>query len=369
MQTTGLQQRIRIQRQATDLLIKNKRLICEWATSVGKTKVALNYVKDNPSDSVLILVPETDNIRNWETEFSDFSIPRNNVVIACYASFHKFSSTQWDLIVFDEAPHVDTEKRKAVCKSISGKHILALGAVLSEEEVNTLQTVYGNFYRWRISFDQAIDLGILPEPIVWILHMDMNKRTGKRYYDRSIRTEKEIYDLIQKKVDDAVSAYNDNPSAFNKQKMLRAGRDRKVFLASMKTAALKYICGKLDEKNRRYICFCNSISQAEKIGGDRAYTSKTPVSAKRLEMFNNGDINALFVVGKLIEGQNLKNIECGIIGQLGGKERITVQSIGRIMRAENPVVYIPVFDDSKDDGFLYNVTCNIPDKYIKHYKL
>ena len=87
-----------------------------------------------------------------------------------------------------------------------------------------------------------------------------------------------------------------------------------------------------------------------------------------LEKFNDHDINSLYVVGKLIEGQNLKDIECGVIVQLGGTERITVQSIGRIMRSDNPVIYVPVFDGTKDDSFLYTLTDNIPDNCIKHYK-
>ena len=89
---------------------------------------------------------------------------------------------------------------------------------------------------------------------------------------------------------------------------------------------------------------------------------------QHLSKFNNHEINSLFVVGKLIEGQNLKDIDCGIIGQLGGTERISVQQIGRIIRSANPVVYIPVFDGTKDDSFLYTVTSNISRDCIKHYK-
>ena len=95
----------------------------------------------------------------------------------------------------------------------------------------------------------------------------------------------------------------------------------------------------------------------------------SPVSFRHLERFNNHEINALFVVGKLIEGQNLKDIDCGIITQLGGTSRITVQEVGRVLRSPNPVIYIPVFDGTKDDSFMYTLTSNIPAEYIKHHSL
>ena len=148
--------------------------------------------------------------------------------------------------------------------------------------------------------------------------------------------------------------------------MLRAGNQRKKFLGKLKSDAIRAICNKLDEKGRRYLCFCSFISQADELGGEHSFTSKTPASKDLLNKFNNHEINSLFVVGKLIEGQNLRDIECGVIGQLGGTERITVQEIGRIIRSEKPVLYLPIFDGTKDEAFLQAVTYNIPANCIKH---
>jgi len=64
----------------------------------------------------------------------------------------------------------------------------------------------------------------------------------------------------------------------------------------------------------------------------------------------------------------LNDIDCGVIGQIGGTERITVQAIGRILRAKEPVIYIPIFDGTKDHSFLYTITNNISADYIKHCK-
>ena len=65
--------------------------------------------------NVLILVPEQNNIENWRNEFSKFDVPDDHVTIICYASLHKYKNTAWDLLVLDEVPHMDTDKRKKLC--------------------------------------------------------------------------------------------------------------------------------------------------------------------------------------------------------------------------------------------------------------
>ena len=346
-----------LQDLAVRRLEKTKRLICQWATGVGKSNVALKFLAAHPEKSCLILVPEQNNIQNWEDEFEKFNVQgTGTVTIMCYASFHKLKGTAWDLVVFDEMPHVDTQKRLAICNSVTGEYILALGAVITDDERQSLESVYGAFDKSIISLSRAIELGFLPSPRVNVMHLQMDDAT------------KERYQRVQKKVDDSVEAFNLSSNKFNHMRMLRAGNERKRFLGELKEDAIRRICEKLVEKEKRFLCFCSSVKLANKLGGEHAFTSETPTSKKLLEKFNNHEIDSLYVVGKLIEGQNLNDIQVGVIGQLGGTQRITVQSIGRVMRSQNPIIYVPVFDGTKDDGFLYTLTANIPAEYIKHYK-
>lgn len=358
-----------IQDNAVRVLEDRRRLICMWATGVGKSNVALKFLKRHPTFKTLILVPETVNISNWEAEFDKFGVDISNTSIACYASLHKFRDTKWDLLVADEAPHVDTEKRFSHLDTISADYVLALGAVLTEEEQKILEELYGQFYKSRIGLNYAIQNNILPMPTVNVVHMQLDDIKINRWYDGVRLTDKGVYIAIQKKLQAAKNDFDSRPTEWNRIKMNRIGSERKRFLGSCKDNAIKLICNKLDEKNRRYLCFCSSISQAKELGRERAFTSKTPTSAKLLERFNAGEINSLFVVAKLIEGQNLKDIDCGVIGQLGNSNRITVQQAGRIMRSDKPIIFVPIFDNTKDDGFLRTVTNNIPTEYIKHYKL
>ena len=340
---------------AVTWLETHKRIICQWATGVGKSLVAIRFLKKYPDKSALILVPEQNNIQNWEEEFDKFGVDRSNVSIKCYASFHKHENSKWDLLVFDEMPHVDTDKRLGICNSVSGEYILALGAVITDDERHSLESVYGRFCKSIVSLSNAIEMGILPCPTVKVLHLTMDDKSKKEYA------------VIQRNVDSAVAAFNSCANQFNKNRMLRAGNLRKRFLGAQKEDAIRRVCDRLKKDGKRFLCFCSSIKLAEEIGKNQAFTSKTPVSMRLLDKFNNHEIDSLYVVGKLIEGQNLKDIDCGVLGQLGGTERITVQSIGRIMRSDKPVIYVPVFDYTKDDSFLYTLTANIPKEYIQHY--
>lgn len=344
-----------LQRIAASWLESHKRLICQWATGTGKSNIVLKFLKEYPDFKCLILVPEQNNIQNWYDEFEKFNVPRANVEIYCYASFHKFRDTQWDLLVFDEVPHTDTEKRLAVCKTVKAEYILALGAVVTYAERRALEDIYGPFRKSVIGLSSAIKMGLLPPLIVKVAHLEMPKKS------------KVEYERIHSEVDKAVNAFNAQPNEWNKKKMLLAGSKRKRFLGSMKEEALSMICKQFNLEGKRFLCFCSSIRQANALGSELAFTSETPVSKKLIDKFNNHEINSLYVVGKLIEGQNLKDIDCGVIGQLGGTDRITVQSIGRIMRSDKPVIYIPVFDGTKDDGFLSTLTDNVPEEYIEHF--
>lgn len=356
-----------LQAIAAQRLAKSHRLLCQWCTGTGKSGVALEFIRANSWMKCLILVPEQNNIQNWLDEFKKFGVSSENVTVICYASFHKYANTQWDLLVIDEAPHLDTDRRRAISRTVKADYVLALGAVIDEEERIALESVYGRFDVSYIPLKKAIEWNILPIPTVHVIHLHLDNEVPAYTHRKRKVTAKVYYDSVKQKVDSAVMAYNSVPSEFNKRIMLRAGAERKRVLGNIKDHELSRMCHNLERNGKRFICFCVSIKQAEALGGSHAYTSKTPVSQKLLEKFNAGEINSLYVVGKLIEGQNLNNIECGIIGQLGGTSRITVQEIGRILRSENPEIYIPVIDGTKDDSFLYTLTSNIPEDYIKHY--
>jgi len=357
-----------LQVSAARRLYQDRRLICQWATGTGKSGVALQFLKALPGKA-LILVPETDNIKNWYAEFDKFGVDTDGVEIACYASIHKFQNTSWHLLVIDEAPHADTDLKEAYLSTIKSNYVLALGAYLRDEEKATLKRIYGDFTVWSINMKHAINAGFIPSPSVRIVHMELDRSNRKYITKFGNATAWEVYSRIDDQVKNAVNAYNNHASDWNKITMKRLGSERKRILGKLKEDCVERVCDMLKKKDKRFLCFCSSIDSAKKLGGELAYTSLTPKSQKILDRFNNHEINQLYVVGKLIEGQNLNDIQCGVLGSIGNSNRITIQSIGRILRSDNPIIYVPVIDNTKDESFLYTVTNNVPKEYIKHYKL
>ena len=83
-----------------------------------------------------------------------------------------------------------------------------------------------------------------------------------------------------------------------------------------------------------------------------------------IDKFNKGKIKELYAVGMLQEGQNLKGIEAGVIIQLDGAERAFIQKSGRAMRAEDPILFIMYYKNTRDAEYLEKVLEGIDEKYI-----
>ena len=122
-------------------------------------------------------------------------------------------------------------------------------------------------------------------------------------------------------------------------------------------------------KDKRFICFCTNIEQAELLGEENAVHSKKKNSLEIIHRFNEKEINNLFAVGMLQEGVNLKDIEAGIIIQLDGEERAFIQKFGRTLRADSPEQYIIYFRATRDEEYLNNALENIDNKYIQTYEI
>ena len=152
-----------------------------------------------------------------------------------------------------------------------------------------------------------------------------------------------------------------------KNKWLQYGSKRKIFLGAEKTTVVSNLIKQL--KDKRFICFCTNINQAELLGKDNAVHSKKKNNLEIIQKFNDKEINNIFAVGMLQEGINLKDIEAGIIVQLDGEERAFIQKFGRTLRADSPEQYIIYFRATRDEEYLNNALENIDKKYIKEIQL
>jgi superfamily II DNA or RNA helicase len=153
-------------------------------------------------------------------------------------------------------------------------------------------------------------------------------------------------------------------SEIMKNQWLQYGSRRKRFLGELKTKEAKRLVKYVE--NKRFICFCTSIEQANELGGKYAIHSKS--DSKALGEFNSLKSNKLFAVNMLQEGMNLKGIEVGIIIQLDGQKLRFIQRTGRVLRSDFPVQYILYFKNTRDEEYLVNALEGINEEYVKEFK-
>ena len=393
-----------VQRQSLFMIQNHNRIALQWCTGLGKSRAAIeaaNYLYKNNKDlKVLLIVAEVAHKNNWEKEFNKWKFEVTNYTIECYASLKKYRNTEWDLIIFDEAHHLGSELRMDVLTSISSKYVILLSATLQDIIINTLNNIFGEFVISKITLRQAIEMGALPEPKVYLIPLELNNNNtnctiieewGKKekrvtlkckYYERWSYmknrtkypnvtleiscTQQQKYDYLTEQFEYWKRQFLRTRQEHTKNKWLQVGSKRKRFLGESKTEEVNLLLHKL--KDKRYICFCTSIEQAELLGGNNSIHSKKSDSLDIINKFNNKYINTLFAVGMLQEGQNLNDISAGIIVQLDGQERSFIQKFGRSLRAEDPIQFIFYYKDTRDTEYLENVLDGINEDYITEIK-
>lgn len=397
------------QNKIAKLAITFPRLVLEWCTGVGKSKAILEIVKgllqENSLKSfigqrrpftILLLVGETAHKKNWKDEWEKWGgldIWNKYVLVSTYASLKHYANERYDILILDEGHHAASDLRLNYLSTISADRVYVLSATLSEFALRSLTEIFGKFVVSSINLKEAIKQQILKEPEVILIPLQLDNRIpdqivvvnkGKSknkkkitctYEDRWIYLKKkeeveltitctklQKYLHLSEQMDFWRGRFFLTRQEYLKTKWMLLGAERKRFLGECKTEVAKTLLTSLGDK--RILCFCASIDQAMTLGGERAIHSFNPYSEEVLEKFNKKQINSLFAVGMIQEGQNLTDVEAGIIIQLGGQEREFIQKFGRSLRAEKPVQYVLYYKNTRDEEYLENVTEGVESQYI-----
>lgn len=386
--------------QAVKLFEKNTSVALLWATGVGKSaaaiKMANKYIGKTKNKNVLLVVAEVAHKENWQKEFEKWGMINATLTIECYASLHKYRNTNWDLIIFDEAHHLGSDLRLEVLSSMRSSKNILLSATLDRGMLNELENILGYIVPHKIGLQDAIDFNILPGPHIhlipltldnvktdqWIVEEwgDESKRipiyTDLRDKWKYLRNKKQYpniklcmrctalqkYNYLTEQSEYWKKKYMSCRQEYMKNKWMQIGIQRKRFLGEVKTHIVKRLIEKL--KDKRYICFCASVAQAEYLGKENAIHSKVKKAQGIIDAFNEKKIDNLYAVGMLQEGQNLVDIEAGIIIQLDGSERPFIQKFGRSLRASDPHQYIFYYKNTRDEEYLNNILEDFNSDYI-----
>lgn len=391
-----------LHKQTSELIKTNKRIALQWCTGLGKSRAAIemaNYIQDKEKEGnikILLVVAENAHKDNWKKEFIKWGLKSNDITIECYASLPKYKESWWDLIIFDEAHHLDTNLKIDILLGIVAEYVLLLSATLPDTLLQILTEIFGEFKVSKVSLKEAINEGMLPQPKVFLIPLKLNStiynctiteewgdkdkrvtykctypqrwefiKNKKKYPNVTLHiscTQLQKYTYLTEQFEYWKNSYMRSRQEYMKNKWLQAGSLRKRFLGNIKTEYVKILLKKLQRK--RLICFCASIEQADYLGKDKSIHSKKSNSLEIINAFNNKEINRLFAVGMLQEGQNLEGIQAGIIVQLDNAERAFIQKFGRTIRADSPQQYIFYYENTRDIDYLENVFEGVDEAYI-----
>jgi superfamily II DNA or RNA helicase len=364
-----------IQKQAVILSKEHDNLLLSWATGTSKTLAALKVAVEKGWEGTLgdiyILLKETNHEQNWRDEIKKWNMEGllDHITFFCYASLHKYLNEDIDLLILDEC-HALSEMREDYLKTIKCDKIISLSATVNEQVKARIKAYKPGFYEYHIGLQEAIDLGILPEPSIKIVYVDLEEKEKSLWWKNKsgkvLVTPAVYYTLLQGKINMYEKMYKEG-KGWAENKWIQAMGQRKKFMAKAKTDTARKLLTLLDDK--RYICFTGSIDQCNELGGDLTIHSKLFRASREtlLEKFNGGEVNHIFAVGMLRESMNLNGIEVGVIVQLDNQSASLEQMGGRIMRSIAPEIYILVLRGTKDEDYFDKATRSLSSRYITEF--
>lgn len=318
----------------------NPFLFLEWFTGLGKSKAALDIMEYHKDAKWVVVCKELNHMITWKDEADKWKVDFTDVTLISYDSLHKLPQDESLNLILDEA-HALTPTRVKKLKVLKINRILALTATMPWTKKSLLYSL-GNFKVYSIPMSKAIEDGILPEPTIYQIKVNLSRKA------------RASYDKMSSKIDYCM--LNDNVDT---AKIL--GAQRKRLLAAAKTG---YVRQYLDY-DKRFVCFTGSIEQCNLIGGENAIHSSKSNRVEVITKFNDLEIDHLFAVNMLRESMNLRNIEVGYIVQLDNQEKSTIQMLGRSFRSKNPTMYVFIAKKTVDERYAENAFSQIPKKFIK----
>ena len=366
------------------LNLKSKYILAELPTSVGKTRVALEFMNDKKATgNILIVIPRLILIDNWKKEFIKWGYEPylTQVTFTTYISLPKYTKGKiYDLVIFDECHHLSERAREAAEELISN-YTLLLSATVNRTLKKEFKMLFPQLECYKISMREAIDEDILPDPEVFLIPLKLSnniietmvinpkaKKTMKasfpyRFMARKDKNTKYIIECTQQEYYSDLSAmvdfYKRNYLHTNNQAIYfrwqQKAKERLMWLSGLKNNIVLQLLEKL--KDKRTLTFCNGIEQTE-ILGKYCINSKNTESNSILEDFNNEKINHITDCNILNEGANLTNCQVGIFVSINSSDTMRIQKLGRILRHKEPKIFIIYYKGTREEELVQEMLEN-----------
>ena len=345
-------ERAKILEEVVALSKEHKHLVINLPTGTGKGLAVAQCIRASESEKEwLVLVPETSHILNYLTDLKkhgNIDLLYNKIkAVICYASLYKYENTSYS-VHLNEAHRV-SEARMDILKTIHFDQVISDTATLDDNIERRLNEIEP-YYKYSKSLQEVIDLGILPQPEIVCIGVEL---TG---------SQNTSYKALEKSMNYWRDQWETEGGEWRRIRWLGIGNKRKKWMSDIKTEKAKEIIESFGDE--RFVVFAGSIDQAVELGGERAIHSKNKNSKQVIEDFNNKTINSLFSCKMNIEGFNYNYLNKGLIVQIDGGDRTTLQKLGRLLRGDNPILYIIYLKNTQDEKYLKSVIKEMNKEHI-----
>lgn len=365
--------------------LESKCILVELPTSVGKSKIALDFMNERKiTGEILIAIPRLVLINNWKEEFKKWGYEEylKNVTFTTYVSLPKHATKHFELIIFDECHHLSERAREAVEEIISDYQLL-LSATVNRNLKKEIKLLFPHIACYKLSMREAINDSVLPDPRVFLVPLTLNTKDNtellvinpsvkgkvktasfaQRFMARKDKSTQYRISCTQSQyyqdASSMVDFYKKKYFATNNQIMYfrwqKAAKDRLVWLSSIKNPIATRLLRILN--NKRTLTFCNGIEQTEQLG-KYCINSKNNDSEEFLNKFNKGKVNHITACNMLNEGINLTNCQVGIFVSINSSETMLVQKMGRILRHQNPIIILLYYKDTREEEIVSEMLDN-----------
>jgi len=385
--------------------------IANATTGSGKTRFAhacmAHWIDEYGEDfSITIIVPSIPLLNQWFIEvgdiFTDFKIGRkgggfdeweSHINIIVMASASKFLNQRTDmgenhLVIVDECHRIGArESRKALSCNKKG----TLGLSATPEREDTGLSVVGELLGKvlvQYKYADALNDGVIPPFTLRAVQAPLTQKE-RNEYDRLQRMIVNLTKSLSAKYGNGGNLVATCQGLLKKGvadaeigTFLRTIREQKELLNSSKNrfGILDILIAKHTMNGQKTMVFHESVEEIEELSKKFSWLNPLQyhykikgkkAKEKVLSDFKEGVSSLLFSCRALTEGFNIPDAEVGIMVSGTRSVRSRIQTLGRLLRGENAVVYFIYVPDTKDTRSLSNLIGKggVPQENVEHWKI
>ena len=368
-----------VKEKLTNLVSLNKAVLLTWCTGTGKTLASIYQADRIGAKKVLVVLGNNIHENEWLKDATKWEYDISHYQFTHYRSLKKYTD-HYDLVIFDECDVITEAAVESI--GFTTDKFLFLSAYVPKEkrillrrvcpykefEITLVEAIRAGFLKKPIIHVTDIELSNIPNTCVYVTGKDKSKKNiqcnylerfkySKQEYNLYIScSEVEYYEMLLNKKGWFQKKVKEDKSPYLITSLKRTGLDIKNHFVNCKLKFAKRIADKATLKGYRWISFSNTEDQAKFLSPNIISSELgEKINDQRVLDFNEGRIDNLSTIKMADRAMNLERIKVGIVLSFDKEITRLVQTFGRAMRSEEPLIFIIRVkgkEDKKTEEFL-----------------